>query len=150
MNSLPTAKISRSIEALLEIVVKLFGIYIVYLAFNTLGQSLFADDFRQDTLLSLLLLPALYVLRESLIIIEPFFAVVSVSKDRITVKSGVTPRISDTLNLESVDNIEVVRTPIGFLCDYGSINLYGIGGTVEIPFVKNPDTVSEQIATNIQ
>ncbi len=144
-DDIPTSKWVRSFEAVLELVFKLLGIYIVYFAINWLGNYLFLSNFRQDTLLSLLLLPAIYVLRNLLIIFEPFFSVVKKSDTQVTVKSGITPIIIDTLNLSSVDNIEIVKTPLGYCFNYASIRLYGRGGSVDMPFVINAEEVSKTI-----
>ena len=93
----------------------------------------------------MLLLPAIYVLRNLLIIFEPFFSVVKKSDTQVTVKSGITPIIIDTLNLSSVDNIEIVKTPLGYCFNYASIRLYGRGGSVDMPFVINAEEVSKTI-----
>ncbi|MFT4805879.1 MAG: hypothetical protein ACI9YE_003108 [Psychroserpens sp.] len=145
MDEIPTSKWIRSLEAFLELCFKLLGIYIVYFAINWLGKELFASNFRQDTLLSLLLLPAIYILRDVLIIFEPFFAVVNKSESQVTVRSGITPRVIDTLNIASVDNIEIVRTPFGYCFNYASIRLYGRGGSVDMPYVINAEEVSKTI-----
>jgi hypothetical protein len=149
MNEIPTSKWIRSIEATLELFFKLLGIYIVYFAINWLGTDLVGSDFRQDTLLSLLLLPAIYVLRDLLIIFEPFFVVIKKSTTQVTVKSGITPRVIDTLNLASVDNIEIVKTPLGYCFNYASIRLYGLGGTVDMPYVHNAEEISKAINISV-
>jgi hypothetical protein len=149
MNEIPTSKWIRSIEATLELLFKLLGIYIVYFAINWLGTDLVGSDFRQDTLLSLLLLPAIYVLRDLLIIFEPFFVVIKKSTTQVTVKSGITPRVIDTLNLASVDNIEIVKTPLGYCFNYASIRLYGLGGTVDMPYVRNAEEISKAINISV-
>jgi hypothetical protein len=149
MNEIPTSKWIRSIEATLELLFKLLGIYIVYFAINWLGTDLVGSDFRQDTLLSLLLLPAIYVLRDLLIIFEPFFVVIKKSTTQVTVKSGITPRVIDTLNLASVDNIEIVKTPLGYCFNYASIRLYGLGGSVDMPYVRNAEEISKAINISV-
>jgi hypothetical protein len=149
MNEIPTSKWIRSIEAILELFFKLLGIYIVYFAINWLGKDLVGSDFRQDTLLSLLLLPAIYVLRDLLIIFEPFFVVIKKSTTQVTVKSGITPRVIDTLNLASVDNIEIVKTPLGYCFNYASIRLYGLGGSVDMPYVRNAEEISKAINISV-
>lgn len=145
MDKLSTSKGIRCFEALLEILVKLIGISIVYAIVNWLGQFMLGSDFQQDTLLSLLLLPAIYVLRDLLTIIEPYFVIVEKSQNFVSVTYGITPRIIDTLELHSVDNIEVLRTPLGYLFNYGTIRLYGRGGQVEMPFVFNAEQVSKTL-----
>lgn len=150
MNEIPTSKWIRCIEAFLELTFKLLGIYVVYFAINWLGKDLFGSDFRQDTLLSLLLLPAIYVLRDLLIIIEPFFSDVKMSELQVTVKSGISPRIIDTLNLASVDNIEIVKTPLGYCFNYASIRLYGRGGSVDMPFVCDAEEISKTINISVK
>ena len=142
MDAVNTSKWIRSLEAILEIFLKLFGTYLVYLLISEIGNY-FSENFAKDTLLSLLLLPAIYVLKDSLIIIEPFFAKVEMSSEVVTVKNGITPRITDSLKISSVDNVEVVKTPLGYLFNYASIRLYGKGGYVNMPYVCNADEVSK-------
>lgn len=145
MNKVQTVWFARSIEAALEIAAKLFGVYLVYRIFNFIGHKVLGDEFSQDTLLSLLLLPTLYVLTELPSILEPFVVVVKKSENRVSVTSGIVPRIADTLDLESVDNIEIIKTPFGFVFNYASIRLFGLGGSVEMPFVKDAEQVSKTI-----
>lgn len=145
MDKLKTSTAIRSFEALLEILVKLAGIVAVYLLFNWIGQTVFGSEFGQDTLLSLLLIPALYVLRDFLIIIEPFFVVVEKADTKVKVQYGLAPRVTDTLQLDSVDNVEVSKTPLGLVFNYGTIRLYGRGGQLEMPFVRDADKVAESI-----
>lgn len=146
MDKVATVWFARSIEASLEIIAKLLGVYLVYRMFNYIGQQMLGESFSQDTLLSLLLLPTLYILTELPSIIEPFVVKVQKSESRVSVISGIVPRVADTLDLESVDNIEIIKTPMGFLFNYGSIRLFGLGGSVEMPFVKNAEQVSKTIS----
>ncbi|GGO67154.1 PH domain-containing protein [Bowmanella pacifica] len=142
MEAVNTSKLIRSLEAVLEIFSKLFGTYLVYLLISEIGNYI-SEDFAKDTLLSLLLLPAIYVLKDSLIIFEPFFSKVEISKEVVTVKNGITPRITDSLKISSIDNVEVVKTPLGYIFNYASIRLYGKGGYVNMPYVCKADEVSK-------
>lgn len=71
--NIPVAKLLPSFEALLEVLVKLFGLAIVYIIFEAVGKWLMGDDFRADMLLSVVVLPAIYVLKDSYTIFEPYF-----------------------------------------------------------------------------
>jgi len=79
--SIPTCKWKRILEAFLEIIFKIIGVYISYLLFNLLGEFLLGDKYQSETVYSLLLLPTLYVLKGADIIFSPYFVVVKISEN---------------------------------------------------------------------
>ena len=140
MNLVKTAKIPRSIEALLEVFFNLFAVYVVYQGFNWFVIDVFNQELAGDTLLSLLLLPALYILKD-LNPIDPLTVVVERYPDKISVKRGISPRVRDTLEFRNVENIEVITTLLGSILGYSTIILYSPGGLVEMPYVYQADKI---------
>ena len=69
----PTSKYLRGIEAGIEIVFNLLGVFGTYIVFNWLGKYIFDSDFSSETLFSLLLFPALYILKSADEIVSPIF-----------------------------------------------------------------------------
>ena len=138
-------RLPRSFEAFLEIVAKLLGLVIVYLIFECVGNILMGDEFRSDTLLSLVVLPAIYILKDLHIILEPYFIKIQLNDEQVTVESGILTKRLDCLNLKTVENVELITTPLGRLCGYSSLNVYAYGSWVEIPFVKSPLPIKEKI-----
>lgn len=59
-------------------------------------------------------------------------------------------RVIDTLNIASVDNIEIVKTPLGYCFNYASIWLYGCGGSVDMPYVIDAEEVSKTINISVE
>ncbi len=149
MKSCPTSKFIRSFEALLEIGVKLAGVYMTYLAFNYCGELLFENDFKSDTLFSLLMLPALYVLKNSHIIISPYFVKVKISETEVQSRTGILTQRLDKLNLKTVENIEVVSTLGGRIFKYSTIYLYAHGSWVQLPYLTNPKKIKSELEKNI-
>ncbi|PAU35733.1 hypothetical protein CKF94_24130 [Vibrio coralliilyticus] len=141
MRKLKTSHKLRALEASIETISKLLAIYLVYLVFNWLVVTLLGKNLAEDTLLSLLLLPALYVLRDADHIVDPFTVRVTLFSDKISVIRGVSPRVNDTLEYQSVENIEIITPILGWLCGYATVRLYSPGGSVEIPYVYRAEKV---------
>jgi len=150
MKEYPTSKITRSAEAFLEIGFKLAGVYITYLAFNFFGEFLFDNDFNSDTLFSLLMLPALYVLKTSYVIISPYFVQVRMTETEVESRIGILTQRLDKLNLKTVENIEIVTTLGGRLFKYSTIFLYANGSWVQLPFLKNPNQIKLNIEAKLE
>jgi hypothetical protein len=136
----------RSLEALLEILVKLAGLYVVY----NLGSLMMNLAETNNTLFSILMLPALLILRDAHIILEPFTIRTQITDSEVTVTRGLLTRKSDRLSIKTLENIELVKTPLGRLniglwCNYGTLNLYAYGGTVVMPYLKNPEGIQTDI-----
>jgi|TARA_R110000744_G_scaffold38010_3_gene87015 hypothetical protein len=136
----------RALEAILEILVKLAGLYMVYKFGSIMMDSVDASN----TLFSILMLPALLILRDAHIILEPFTIRTQITDSEVTVTRGLLTRKSDRLSIKTLENIELVKTPLGRLnigswCSYGTLNLYAYGGTVVMPYLKNPKGIQTDI-----
>jgi Bacterial PH domain len=145
MNLISTSKFYRSIEALLEVIFKLVAIYAVYEAFNWFVSCVLNKNLAEDTLLSLLLLPALYILKDFDSVLDPATVVIEQHPGKISVKRGFAPKVKDTLEFKNVENIEVITSLLGRLLDYSTIRLYSPGGLVEMPYVYGAEAVVEDI-----
>jgi len=149
MEEYSTSKIIRSFEAFLEIGFKLFGVYITYLAFDFFGEFLFKGDFNSDTLFSLLMFPALYVLKTAHVIISPYFVQVRMTETEVESRTGILTQRLDKLNLKTVENIEIITTVGGRLFNYSTILLYAHGSWVQLPFLNNPEKIKQKIQVNL-
>lgn len=150
MEEYSTSKVIRSVEALLEIGFKLTGVYITYLAFDFFGVFLFKNDFNSVTLFSLLMFPALYVLKTAHVIISPFFVQVRISETEVESRTGILTQRLDKLNLKTVENIEIITTVGGRLFNYSTILLYAHGSWVRLPYVVHPEKIKNQIESNLE
>jgi hypothetical protein len=141
-----TVKLARTIEAALEILVKLFGLWLVY----QFGSYVMDSSEAENTLFSILLLPALLILKDGHIILEPFTIKTYITDNDVIVKSGLLTRTTDKLNIKTLENIELVKSPMArlpspFWKSYGTLNLYAYGGTVIMPYLENPEKVQKDI-----
>lgn len=143
------AKGWRSIEAFFEIIARIVGLIIVYAIFEFIGKKLIGDDFQKDILLSLVVLPAIYVLKDSYKILEAFFVKIEAADNSVTVTAGILTVRKDQLGFKSVENIEQVTTIIGRIVGYSTIYLYAYGSWVKIPFVKNADALKDWLDKRI-
>ncbi|MBE4245349.1 PH domain-containing protein [Vibrio parahaemolyticus] len=141
MRKVVTSQKLRAFEASIETISKLLAIYVVYIVFNWLVGTLLGKDLAEDTLLSLLLLPALYILRDADQIIDPFTVRVTLFSDKVSVVRGLSPRVNDTLEYQCVENIEIVTPLLGWVCGYATVRLHSPGGNVEIPYVFNAEKI---------
>lgn len=141
MRKFKSSRIIRFIEALVETVVKLWAVYFVYLGFNWFVLNVLDKNVADDTLMSLLLLPALYILKDLDVVIDPLTIKIEKDRDRISVVRGLTPRVRDTLEFKSVENIEVITTVFGSIFNFSTVVLYSPGGNVEIPYVYRANKV---------
>lgn len=144
-----TVKLARSFEASIEIFMNLAWVLLVYLIFKWLTEHIIEGDIN-DILISMLLLPSLYIIKDSSKVITPWFVSVSIRDNSVSSITGVAPQIDDTLSLGKVDNIEVQVTPLGKVFNYGTIKLYSAGGAIEIPYVKDYLIVKEKIEERIK
>ncbi|CAH1538649.1 Uncharacterised protein [Vibrio owensii] len=141
MRKVVTSQKLRAFEASIETISKLLAIYVVYIVFNWLVGTLLGKDLAEDTLLSLLLLPALYILRDADQIIDPFTVRVTLFSDKVSVVRGLSPRVNDTLEYQCVENIEIVTPLLGWVCGYATVRLHSPGGNVEIPYVFKAEKI---------
>jgi len=145
------AKYCPAIEAAFRLVIEMLGLLVVFLVFREIGEWVTEDKFSPDILLSLVVLPAIYLLKDLPEILEPLFVKVNFSKEEIEVESGILTRSKDCLTLKNIENIEVVTTPLGRYFNYGTLNLYAYGSWVQLPNIldyKNlQDSIKESINT---
>ena len=145
----PTSKYLRGIEALVEVLLQLLGVLATYFVFNWIGKTAFNSDFSSETLFSLLLLPALYILKTANEIVSPKYVKVKISRTTVESRTGIFTQRLDKLQLKTVENIEVVSTIGGRFFNYGTICLYAHGSWVELPFLINPVSVKNELEDKI-
>jgi hypothetical protein len=136
----------RALEATLEILVKLAGLYMVYQFGSLMMDSVDASN----TLFSILMLPSLLILRDAHIILEPFTIKTIITDSEVSVTRGLLTRTTDKLSIKTLENIELVKTPMAripsrFWKSYGTLNLYAYGGTVIMPNLKKPEAIQREI-----
>jgi len=148
--SYPTSKYIRGFEALGEIIFKLLGVYLTYIVFNWFGAFMFDSDFSSETLFSLLMLPALYILKTADEIASPKYVKVKISANEVESRTGIFTQRLDKLQLKTVENIEVVSTIGGRCFNYGTIYLYAHGSWVELPFLVNANEVKKELESKIE
>ena len=154
MNSKTTyQKVEKAWPALeegLSLIIELLGLIVVFMLFREIGEWITDDNFSPDILLSLVVLPAIYLFKDVSEIIEPIFVKVQLSKDEVIVETGIFTRSKDCLKLKNIENIEVVTTLMGRWFNYGTLNLYAYGSWVQIPNIADYQKHQEDIQNHIQ
>lgn len=150
LSSIKTSKWIRSIEAIFEIFFQLLGVWGTFLLFNLFGEKIMGEDFSSDTLFSVLLLPALYILKGAHIIFYPFFVKVRISSKEVESVTGIFTRRSDKLDLKTVENIEVVSNILGRIFNYGTLYFYSYGAWVGLPFIMSASEIKNQLEEAIK
>lgn len=137
-------------EVIGGILLKILGLCLVYVVFEFIGRWLIGDSFTSDLLLSVVILPAIYVFQDIYKTITPFTVTVTLSNDEITVKQGIFKQHIDCLKFNTVENVELITTPLGRHYNYGTLLLYSYGAGIEVPNVKNHMKIKADIEARIQ
>ncbi|MBJ2146064.1 PH domain-containing protein [Vibrio sp. IB15] len=148
MNSfdrIEVAKLPCAIEEIVDIFFQLVGLAIVYWLFTAIGEFLIGEDFSTDVLLSMVVLPAILVLKQSSEILQPYFVKVSVKGDKLSVTQGILTVFEDSLSLDNVENVETITTLFGRFLGYSTFKIYAFGAWVIVPNVKNPQKVKKHL-----
>lgn len=143
--NIPVVKMARSIEILLELIAEIFGLLAAYYIFEFVGKLIIGSNFRSDMLLSIVVLPAIYILRGFYAVFSPYFVTIKLHEYTITVETGILTKRIDSLKLKTVENIELITTPLGRLVGYSTLSLYACGSAIHLPNVKSPFLVKEKI-----
>ena len=122
----------------IEIILELLGIFLIYFVINQLAYVIVGKDFNNDFLYALVFLPIISVVQDIPRIAQSIFVRVAVCDDYIICKTGFIRKFIDKLYLKNVDNIEIHTTIWGEWFNYGAITLYSFGGSIHLPFLKNP------------
>jgi len=138
-----------SAEVIVEILLKILGLCVVYFIFEFIGQWLIGDNFTSDLLLSVVVLPAIYIFHDIYQIITPFTVTATLSDDEITVKQGIYTEHLDCLKLNTVENVELITTALGRYKNYGTLDLYTYGSSIRIPNVKDYLNIKDDIESRI-
>lgn len=139
-----------TVEVIGGILLKILGLCLVYFIFEFIGRWLIGDSFSSDLLLSVVVLPAIYVFQDIYETITPFTVTVTLSDDEITVKQGIYTKRIDCLKLDTVENVELITTGLGRYRNYGTLDLYSYGSTIRIPNVKNYMDIKNNIESRIE
>ena len=137
-------------EVIGEILFKILGLYIVYLIFDFIGKWIEVGDVTSNTLLSIVVLPAIYVLKDAYAIFTPFTVTISLSDNDITVEQGIYTKRLDCLKLDTVENVELITTALGRYKSYGTLDLYSYVSTIQIPNVKDYLNIKDDIESRIE
>jgi hypothetical protein len=139
-----------SAEVIVEIFLKILGLCIVFFAFELIGRWLIGDNFTSDLLLSVVVLPAIYVFQDIYKTITPFTVTVTLSDDEITVKQVIFTQHIDCLKFNTVENVELITTLLGRRYNYGTLYLYSYGAAISIPNVKDYMKIKDDIESKIE
>ena len=145
LDKIEVRKLPCAIEEVVDIVVKLIGLAIVYQIFTIIGEYVIGEDYSKDLLLSMVVLPAIYVLKQTSEILQPYFVKVDLKEDVLSVKQGIITTFEDSLILDTVENVETVTTLLGKFMGYSTIRIYAYGSWVIVPNVHNPKDLKARL-----
>ncbi len=137
-------KVSRYLPVLgfiLELIVEIGGIFTVYLVIEQLAPIFVGKSFNNNFLYSMVFLPTVTSLKKLPETTKSLFVRVAISDEYIICKRGYFRKFIDKLYIKHIDNIEVRTTLWGEWFNYGTITLYSFGGSITLPFLKNPHKV---------
>lgn len=147
-----TSKFIPCVEVFLEFFIEIIGLTIIYFIFEWIVYLFIEkNDFNSDFLLSLVILPAVYVLKDFHQVFAPLFIKVLFNQENIIVKSGILTRREDSLELKNIENIELVFSPAGrwpifsIWKKYYTLHLFAYGSEIVVPYVKSPLDLHEKI-----
>ena len=145
MIKLKTAKHSRAFEAAISVGARLSGIIGVYIGFNSLLVEFGFISGDSDLMISLLILPILYILKDSYTFFEPYTVSAFYNDDKVSVTRGFFTKVTDTLDFVNVENTEIIQSLIGKHYKFATIKMYSPGGGVEVPFLFEYEKLLEYI-----
>lgn len=140
------SKIAPIFESSLVMVLKLIGIWLLYIFIKLISP----EGFNQDFLYALVFLPLIAVLKDIVQVFDSFFVRVAISKENIICKKGYFYKNFDKLYIKDIDNIELDTSLIGEWKKYGTIQLYSFGGYINLPYLKNYKKIYQKIEKTIE
>jgi len=143
------AKFLPILGFVLELIFEICGILLVYYIINFLAPIVVGENYNNNFLYSMLLLPVISSLKKLPEIFKSVFVRIAISDDFIICKRGYFRKFIDKLYIKHIDNIEIRTTIWGEWFNYGTIDLYSYGGKISLPFLKNPCDVYFSIRNKI-
>lgn len=150
--ALKEQKVARFLPILgfvLELSFEIIGIFIVYFIANALAPYIVGENYNNNVLYSILLIPIINSLKKFPEITKSVFVQIAISDEYIVCKRGFFRKFIDKLYVEHIDNIELRTTIWGEWFNYGKIDLYSFGGKISLPFLKNPCIVYSTLRKKI-
>jgi len=99
----------------------------------------------QGIVYGVVILPLVAVLKTAYLDFEPLFIQAAYSQNSIIVRRGTAAESIERFDLRTIENIELKLTPIGKLRNSGSLNIFGYGGQIQIPYVRDPLDVQAKL-----
>ncbi|CAM2865234.1 PH domain-containing protein [Moritella viscosa] len=124
-------------EALVLFTLQIIGVFLTAWFVNFLGH-IFIINFDSSFLFGVLVLPLLAILKEFPEVFSVLFIKVGLSNQSIAVKTGFHFESLDKLDLDTIENIEIVTTPLGNKLGYGTLDIYSYGSSIRVPYINEP------------
>ncbi len=104
----------------------------------------------ESIIYSILILPLVAILKTVYLDFEPLFVQAAYCERAIMVRRGTSLESIQRLDLRTVENIELSLTPIGKVRNSGTLDIYGYGGQIRVPYIKDPLKVQADLEKLIQ
>ena len=108
----------------------------LYYLINYIGKSKF-ENFNSEILYSIFVIPLFLSLRRYFGMFDSCFVSVKMEETCITLKRGFLYTKYDKLYLKDINNIELYRSFCGKIFGYSRMDLYAMGGYIQLPYIKN-------------
>lgn len=140
-----TSKWTAMLDVLIYEIFVVIGTIIVFYIIKYCGKKYY-DDFNDQFLYSLLLLPIIDILKNLIKkIIYPFTVKAEIDGKYIIVESGFYNKFIDKMEIKNIENQEYNTSLIGKKRGYETIIIRNYGSFIEIPYVINHKEVSSII-----
>lgn len=124
------------LEEIADCIFAVLKLVLLYYLINYLGKLNF-ENFNSEMLYSIFVIPLFLSLRRYLGMFESCFVSVKMEETCITLKRGFLYTKYDKLYLKDINNIELYRSFCGKIFGYSHMDLYAMGGYVQLPYIKN-------------
>jgi len=136
-------------EACVIFILKILGVFLTAWIVNILGH-IFINNFDSSFLFGVLVIPLLATLKEFPEVFSVIFVKVGLSTKSIVVKTGFHFEGLDKFDLDTIENIEIITTPLGNKLGYGTLDIYSYGSSIRVPFINEPYKTKNTIESYVK
>jgi len=136
-------------EASVIFILKILGVFVTAWFVSVLGHF-FIKSFDSSFLFGVLVLPLLSILKEFPEVFSVIFVKVGLSSKSIIVKTGFHFEGLDKLDLDTIENIEIITTPLGNKLGYGTLDIYSYGSSIRVPYINDPLKIKQEIESYVK
>ena len=142
----------QCIEEFVNCVFSVTLLVVLFFISDKIGQ-IQNENFNSETLYSIFMIPLFLSLTKYRDMFDSCFVSVKLEETCITVKRGFLYTKFDKLYMDDINNIELYRSIWGKIFGFSHIDLYAMGGYVQLPYIKDTENnfkLIQKIMTHVQ